>query len=81
MRENLAQMGEAVSDENFQTIILASLPLTYDNFLTSITNQFSPILITVHIPERTVGGVTIPAFDTVITPPKISPDRLIEHHD
>ena len=51
MRENLAQMGEAISDENFQTIILASLPLAYDNFLTSIMNQFSPIPITVHVPQ------------------------------
>jgi hypothetical protein len=34
--------------------------------------------LTVHVPERTINGVVVPAFDTVITPPKISPDRLIE---
>jgi transposase InsO family protein len=78
MREDLALMGETVTDENFRTIILASLPLSYDNFLTSITNQFSPTPLTVQVPERTINGVVVPAFDTVIVPPKISPDRLIE---
>ena len=78
MREDLALMGESVTDENFHTIILSSLLLSYDNYLTSITNQLSPTLIMITIPERTIGTLVIPAFETLITPPKIDPDRLIE---
>ena len=47
MREDLALMGENVSDDNFRSIILASLPNSYDNFLISITNQLNPSLITI----------------------------------
>ena len=78
MREDLALMGKSVTDENFCTIILSSLPLSYNNYLTSITNQLSPTSIMITIPERTVGTLVIPAFETLITPPKIDPDRLIE---
>ena len=78
MREDLALMGESVTDKNFRTIILSSLPLSYDNYGTSITNQLSPTLIMITIPERTIGTLVIPAFETLITPPKIDPDQLIE---
>ena len=78
MQEDLALMGESVTDENFRTIILSSLPLSYDNYLTSITNQLSPTLIMITVPEHTIGTLVIPAFETLIMPPKIDPDRLIE---
>src|ERR1700731_2747722 len=54
MREDLALMGKSVTDENFCTIILSSLPLSYNNYLTSITNQLSPTSITLTVLERTV---------------------------
>src|ERR1700731_2426097 len=71
-------MGESVTDENFHTIILSSLPLSYDNYLTSITNQLSLTSIMITVPECTISTLVIPAFETVITPPKIDPDQLIE---
>jgi hypothetical protein len=43
MREDLAMMGEVVTDDNFHSIILGSLPGSIDTFLTSITNQISLI--------------------------------------
>jgi hypothetical protein len=35
MREDLAMMGEVVTDDNFRSIILSSLPGSFDTFLTS----------------------------------------------
>jgi hypothetical protein len=78
MLEDLAQMGEVVSDDNYRSIIIGLLPVSYDNFLTSITNQLNPSPITVHIVKMTVSGTTIPAHDIVVTPPKITPDRLVK---
>jgi len=38
MREDLALMAEVVDDKNMRTIILGSLPTSYDPFLVSIAN-------------------------------------------
>ena len=78
MLEDLALMGEVISDDNFRSIILASLPNSFDPFLTSLTNQLSPSPITVRVAAMTIGTTTIPEHDVVVTPPKISPDKLIE---
>ena len=71
-------MGEAVTDDNFHSIILGSLPQSYDLFLTAITNQTNPIPFVVKAEPLTIGGITLPAQDITVTPPKISPDDLIE---
>src|ERR1700722_2663902 len=78
MRDSLAQMAEVVSDDNFRSIILGSLPASYDNFLTSITNQISPIPYGITMEPTTISGITIPERQVMVTPPKISPDDLME---
>ena len=37
MRENLASMGGAISDEDFTSIILGSIPQSYNTYITAIT--------------------------------------------
>ena len=37
MREQLASLGTALSEQNFSAIILGSLPKSYDQFLSAIT--------------------------------------------
>jgi hypothetical protein len=78
MREDLALMGEVVTDDNFRSIILGSLPSLFDTFLTSITNQISPITYKVTVAPETIGTVTYPQREIVVSPPKINPDDLIE---
>src|SRR3984957_6835286 len=78
MREDLAQMGEVETDDNFRTVILGSLPASYDTFIMSITNQISPLSHILMIEATIIAGTTIPARNVTVTPPKISPDDLIE---
>jgi hypothetical protein len=78
MREDLAMMGEVVTDDNFRSIILSSLPGSFDTFLTSITNQISPIAYKVVVGAETVGTVTYPQREITVSPLKINPDDLIE---
>jgi hypothetical protein len=37
MREDLASMGGSISDEDFTSIILGSIPLSYDTYIAAIT--------------------------------------------
>jgi hypothetical protein len=78
MQEDLAQMGEIETDDNFCTIILGSLPASYDTFIMSITNQISPLSHKLKIEVTTISGITIPARNVTVTPPKISPNDLID---
>ena len=78
MRDDLASMGEVLPDDGFRAIILGSLPASYDTFLTAVSNQLSPMPYPMRLAEMTVQGVTIPAHEITITPPKISPDDLME---
>jgi hypothetical protein len=78
MHEDLAMMGEVVTDNNFCSIILGSLPGSFDMFLTSITNQISPIPYKITVAPKTVGMVTYPQCEIVVSTPKISPDDLIK---
>ena len=78
MREDLAQMGEVETDDNFRTVILGSLPASYDTFIMSITNQTSPLSHVLMIEATIIAGTTIPARNVTVTPPKISPNDLIE---
>ena len=71
-------MGEVIPDDNYQSIILGSLPDSYKGFLISITNQINPMPIQIKRPTMAVGTVTIPEHDITITPPKISPEDLME---
>jgi hypothetical protein len=72
MLEDLALMGEVISDDNFCSIILGSLLISYDNFLMSLTNQLNLSLINIHIAKMTVGGATIPAHNIVVTLQKLA---------
>jgi len=78
MREDLALMGENVSEDNYCLIILGSLSTSFDVFLMSIMNQISPLPFPVRVEEVTVGTVTIPTHDIMFSPPKITPDDLME---
>jgi hypothetical protein len=78
MREDLAMMGEVVTDDNFRSIILGSLPNSFDTFLTSITNQISPIAYKVTVEAETIRTVAYPQREITVSPPKINPDDLIE---
>ena len=41
MREDLASMGGSISDEDFTSIILGSIPLSYDTYIAAITAMSS----------------------------------------
>jgi hypothetical protein len=71
-------MGEAVSDDNYHSIILGSLPTSYDMFLTSITNQISPLSYNLMMEATIISGFAIPKREVTISPPKVSPDNLME---
>jgi hypothetical protein len=77
MHDDLVSMGEVLPDNGFCAIILRSLPTSYDTFLTAVSNQQSPMPYLMRFAAMTIQGVTIPAYDITITPPKISPDNLI----
>jgi hypothetical protein len=78
MHDDLASMGEVLPDDGFRAIILGLLPALYDTFLTAVSNQLNPMPYPMRIAEMTIQGITIPAHDITITPPKISPDDLME---
>jgi hypothetical protein len=76
MHEDLALMGEVVMDDNFCSIILGSLHSLFDTFLTSITNQISPIPY--QLVAKTIGSVAYPQCVITISPPRITPNDLME---
>jgi hypothetical protein len=78
MREDLALMGEVVTDDNFHSIILGSLPSLFDTFLMSITNQISPIAYKVTVAAETIGTVVCLKCEITVSPPKVTPNDLIE---
>ena len=78
MRDDLASMGEVFPDDGFRAIILGSLPTSYDTFLTAVSNQLSPTPYPMRLGAMTIQGVNIPAHEIVVTPPKITPDDLME---
>ena len=41
MREDLASMGRSISDEDFTSIILGSIPLSYDTFISTMSATFT----------------------------------------
>jgi hypothetical protein len=77
-REDLALMGEVVPDDNYHAIILGSLPISFDMFLTSITNQISLMPYQMKVKAMTINGITIPKRMVTMQPPRIPPDDLIE---
>jgi hypothetical protein len=78
MCNDLALMGEVFLDDGFWAIILGSLPASYDTFLTTISSQLNPMPFPMRLAVMTVSGVTIPAHEIIVSPPKISPNDLKE---
>jgi hypothetical protein len=78
MHNNLTLMGEVLPDDRFQAIILGSLPASYDTFLTAISSQLNPMPFPMGLAVMTVSGVTIPAHEIIVSPPKISSNNLME---
>jgi hypothetical protein len=78
MHNDLALMGEVLPDDGFQVIILRSFPVSYNTFLTAISNQLNPMPFLMRLAAVTVSGVTMPAHEIIVSPPRISPDDLVE---
>jgi hypothetical protein len=78
MQKDLALMGEVVTDDNYQSIILSSLPTSHNMFLTSITNQISPLSYQMKLEVTMISGIAFLKWEVTITPLRISPDDLIE---
>ena len=57
MREDLASMGETLTDNDFYAIIMGSLPVSYDSYLSAM-NATSSILGTHLSPDNLMLSIT-----------------------
>ena len=69
MREDLASMGGAISDEDFTSIILGSIPQSYDMYIAAITAT-SPLLNQTLSPTNLIDAIRDEADRHTIKNPK-----------
>src|SRR5277367_4131411 len=73
MREDLASMGGSISDEDFTSIILGSIPLSYDTYIAAITAT-STLLNQTLSPTNLIDAIRDEADRRTIKNPKSKKD-------
>src|SRR5277367_1285153 len=74
MREDLASMGGSISDEDFTSIILGSIPLSYDTYIAAITAT-STLLNQTLSPTNLIDAIRDEADRRTIKNPKPKKDE------
>src|SRR5271156_1175207 len=73
MREDLASMGGSISDEDFTSIILGSIPLSYDTYIAA-TTATSTLLNQTLSPTNLIDAIRDEADRRTIKNPKSKKD-------
>ena len=74
MREDLASMGGSISDEDFTSIVLGSIPLSYDTYIAAITAT-STLLDQTLSPTNLIDAIRDKADRRTIKNPKSKKDE------
>ena len=74
MREDLALMGGSISDEDFTSIVLRSIPLSYDMYIATIT-AMSTLLNQTLSPTNLIDAIHDEADHCTIKNPKSKKDE------